>query len=72
MSNVNEQTVLKLAEQLREKADAVIVVGYLPGDRFFYAVDGRITIPDLHGVLERNATAVADSVARLRQAKGGR
>lgn len=66
MADTREQAVLKLAETIRIKADAFIVLGLLPGGRFFYSVDPDITLPDLHGELAASVKAVCGSVSRTR------
>jgi hypothetical protein len=66
VADSREQAILKQAEDLRKRTDAFIVLGILPGGRFFYACDDRITLPDLHGELERNVDAVCESLSRSR------
>lgn len=66
MADPKEQAILKLIEDARKQSDAFIIVGILPGDRFFYSCDDRITLPDLHGELERSVDAICSSVSRTR------
>jgi len=66
LADPREQAILKLVEEARTKADAFIVIGIMPGDRFFYSCDDRVTLPDLHGILERNVDDVCGSVSRDR------
>jgi hypothetical protein len=66
MPDPREQAILKLVEEARKKSYAFIVLGILPGDRFFYSCDERITLPDLHGQLENIGDAVCESVSRTR------
>ena len=73
MDNRKEQAALNYVTAARGLTDAIIVVGILPGGRFFDDCDTRITLPDLHGCLVENANAICESVsrARARQAKDG-
>lgn len=61
-----EQAILSLVESARKQSDAIIVIGICAGDRIFYSVDERITIPDLHGILRRNVDFICESVAKYR------
>ena len=74
MPSTKEQEILRLAEQARTKADAFIVVGIMPGGAIFQVSDPRITIPDLHGVLQDNVDFICECVshARARKAKEGK
>jgi hypothetical protein len=66
MDKQKEEAILNLVASARQRSEAFIVVGILPGHRFFYSVDPNITIPDLHGVLQDNIDDICNSVARKR------
>ncbi len=68
VDNRREQEILDLVKRARQKADAIIVVGILPGGRFFYDCNNRITLPDLHGALNEIGNLVCESVSRKRNA----
>jgi hypothetical protein len=71
MDDATRKAVLALVEQARIKADALIVVGILPGGAIVHSCDSRITIPDLHGALQDNVDFICQCVAhnRARAAK---
>ena len=66
MATEREKAILTPVESARKQSDAFIVVGIMPGDRIFYAVDDRVTIPDLHGILQHNLDFICQSVAHFR------
>jgi len=72
MPSAKEQQILRLVETARKEADALIVVGIMPGDRIFYSCDDRVPMPDLHGTLRRNVDFICESVARTRQERKSR
>jgi len=61
-----EQAILRLTEQARIQADALIVVGILPGGSVFHSCDPRIPIPDLHETLENSVDFICERVAHNR------
>lgn len=67
MDSPREKAILALVRSARKQSDAFIVVGILPGGRFFYDCDDRIPVPDLHGALVNNVDAICASVARVRK-----
>ena len=70
MGSPREEAILTLVDSARKQADAFIVVGIMPGsgdaDRIFYSVDERVSIPDLHGILQRNLDFICQSVSHFR------
>lgn len=74
MNNRTERIILNHVAQARAQADAIIVVGIMPGGRFFFDCDNRITIPDLHGVLQDSIDRICENLAHVRahQAKEGK
>jgi hypothetical protein len=61
-----EEAILNLVMQARLRADAIIVVGIMPGGAVFFDCDKRITIPDLHGVLQDSTDFICQRVAVAR------
>lgn len=66
MDNRQEAECLRLADDLRRKSDAIVIVGFLPAGRMFWSVDERIALPDLHFLLRNAADDVCGSVSRTR------
>ena len=78
MDSQREQAI-RLVEQARVQADALIVVGILPGGAAFHSADPRISIPDLHGALQDSVDFICERVAhnrarlaKERKVQGGR
>lgn len=69
MSSPREAAVLHLAEMARRQSDALIVLGVLPGGRFFYSVDDHLALPDLQCALEEIIDPLIASVSRARGRK---
>lgn len=69
LTEQQERYVLNMIEKARRDTNAFIVIGVLPGDRFFYSVDDTVSVEDLQGILQRNLFEVCASVRRKRMAK---
>jgi hypothetical protein len=68
MDSKTAESALTLVRQARLRADAIIVVAFLPGGDVIYECDSRITIPDLHGLLQGSNDFICQCVARRRAA----
>ena len=71
MDEKKKQSVLRKVEELRREADALVVVGIMPGGDIFRSVDPRLTVPDLHRALEESIDFICECVARERQQQKG-
>ncbi len=69
MASPRESAVLHLAEMARRQSDALVVLGVMPGGRFFYVVDDNLTLPDLHCTLREVVDPLVASVSRTRGRK---
>ena len=64
-----DTAILHLVEIARQKSDAFIVLGIMPGGRFFFSCDDKIALPDLQRAIEENTEAIIASVSRSRGRK---
>jgi hypothetical protein len=71
MDKQKQQAIVRDVQALRRKADALIVVGIMPGGDIFRSVDPRLTIPDLHRTLHDSVDFICECVARERQQQKG-
>lgn len=72
MDKNKQQSVAKDVEALRKKADALVVLGIMPGGDIFWSVDPRLTVPDLQRALRDSIDFTCQCVTRVRQNGGNR
>ena len=65
MTDKNKQRVLNLLQLARAHGDALIVLAITPND-VLWSCDERVTIPDLHGLLQDNVDGICAQIARDR------
>ena len=66
-----QQAMLAQVQALRTRADAMVVLG-ITADNFFYAIDDRLSVPDLRKLLNESVPHICDGVERARAKKGAR
>ena len=65
MTEATRRRVLNMIQMARAISDGLIVIAITPDD-VLWSVDRRLTIPDLHGLLQETSEGICERIARER------